>query len=93
MKYEGILNRFDLNQSIAALQTPGAPAPGAGNMPFDILYIGELKEVFTEEKYLTDNVVDITKVNPFTLSMPDNTYWSVGEKLGKAWNIGKRLKK
>jgi flavin reductase (DIM6/NTAB) family NADH-FMN oxidoreductase RutF len=65
----------------------------AVKLPFNTLYIGELKEVFTEEKYLTDNVVDIKKVNPFTLSMPDNTYWSVGEKLGKAWNIGKRLKK
>jgi len=65
----------------------------AVKLPFDILYIGELKEVFTEEKYMTDNVVDIKKVNPFTLSMPDNTYWSVGEKLGKAWSAGKRLKK
>jgi hypothetical protein len=25
--------------------------------------------------------------------MPDNHYWSVGENLGKAWNIGKTLKK
>jgi len=25
--------------------------------------------------------------------MPDNQYWSVGENLGKAWNIGKKLKK
>jgi flavin reductase (DIM6/NTAB) family NADH-FMN oxidoreductase RutF len=62
-------------------------------LPFDVLYIGEPKEVFTEEKYLTDNQLDIKKVNPFTLSMPDNHYWSVGENLGKAWSIGKTLKK
>lgn len=61
-------------------------------LPFDTLYIGEPKEVFTEEKYLTDGKLDIKKINPFTLSMPDNTYWSVGENLGKAWNIGKSLK-
>jgi len=24
--------------------------------------------------------------------LPNNHYWSVGEKLGKAWNIGKKLK-
>ena len=61
-------------------------------LPFNTLYIGEPKDVFTEEKYITDNMLDIKKVNPFTLSMPDNHYWSVGENLGKAWNIGKNLK-
>ena len=62
-------------------------------LPFNTLYIGEPKEVFTEEKYVTDKMLDIKKVNPFTLTMPDNHYWSVGENLGRAWNIGKNLKK
>lgn len=64
----------------------------AVKLPFNKLYIGEPKEVFTEEKYMTDSMLDIKKVNPFTLTMPDNHYWSVGENLGKAWNIGKSLK-
>lgn len=64
----------------------------AVKLPFNTLYIGEPKEVFTEEKYMTDNMPDIRKVNPFTLTMPDNRYWSVGEALGKAWSIGKHLK-
>jgi flavin reductase (DIM6/NTAB) family NADH-FMN oxidoreductase RutF len=62
-------------------------------LPFNTLYIGESKEVFTEKKYMTDNMLDIKKVNPFTLTMPDNHYWSIGENLGRAWNIGKSLKK
>jgi flavin reductase (DIM6/NTAB) family NADH-FMN oxidoreductase RutF len=62
-------------------------------LPFDMLYIGEPKEVFTEERYMTDNKLDIKKINPFTLTMPDNTYWSVGENIGKAWSAGKRLKR
>jgi flavin reductase (DIM6/NTAB) family NADH-FMN oxidoreductase RutF len=65
----------------------------AVKLPFNTLYIGEPKEVFTEEKYMTDNKLDIKKINPFTLTMPDNNYWSVGKNLGKAWSIGKRLKK
>lgn len=65
----------------------------AVKLPSNTLYIGEPKEVFTEEKYMTDNQLDIKKINPFTLTMPDNHYWSVGENLGKAWNIGKNLKK
>lgn len=62
-------------------------------LPVNTLYIGEPKEIFTEEKYLTDGIPDIKKINPFTLSMPDNNYWSVGENVGKAWSIGKSLKK
>lgn len=61
-------------------------------LPSNTVYIGEPKEVFTEEKYMTDNMLDIRKVNPFTLTMPDNHYWSIGENLGRAWNIGKKLK-
>lgn len=62
-------------------------------LPFDVLYIGEAKEVFTEERCMTDNQLDVKKINPFTLTMPDNHYWSVGENLGKAWGIGKAMKK
>jgi flavin reductase (DIM6/NTAB) family NADH-FMN oxidoreductase RutF len=62
-------------------------------LPFNTLYIGEPKEVYSEEKYMSDNMLDIKKVKPFTLTMPDNRYWSVGENLGKAWSIGKILKK
>ncbi len=62
-------------------------------LPFNTLYIGEPTEVFTEEKYMTGNQVDVKKVNPFTLTMPDNNYWSVGERLGGAWSIGKHFKK
>jgi flavin reductase (DIM6/NTAB) family NADH-FMN oxidoreductase RutF len=62
-------------------------------LPVNTLYIGEPKEVFTEEKYLTDHQLDVRKIKPFTLTMPDNTYWSVGEKLGKAWDTGKNWKK
>lgn len=62
-------------------------------LPFDYLYIGEPKEVFTEEKYMTDGMLDVRKVNPFTLTMPDKNYWSVGENVGSAWSIGKHFKK
>jgi flavin reductase (DIM6/NTAB) family NADH-FMN oxidoreductase RutF len=62
-------------------------------LPTNTLYIGEPKEVFTEEKFMTDSsILDIKKINPFTLTMPDNHYWSVGENLGKAWSIGKKEK-
>jgi hypothetical protein len=35
---------------------------------------------------------DVKKINPFTLTMPDNHYWRVGETAGRAWSAGKKLK-
>jgi len=64
----------------------------AVKLPFDTLYIGDVVEVFTEERFLTEGKPDIRKINPFTLTMPDNRYWGVGEMVGKAWSDGKKPK-
>ena len=45
-----------------------------------------------DESCLTDGKPDVTKMNPFVLTMPDNGYWRVGEKVGDAWSVGKNLK-
>jgi flavin reductase (DIM6/NTAB) family NADH-FMN oxidoreductase RutF len=58
-------------------------------MPTNRLFIGKPEEVFTGEKYMTDGKLDVGKIKPFTLTMPCNRYWSVGENIGKAWNAGK----
>ncbi len=58
----------------------------------DTIFIGEVKNVWSEEKYLTNGAPDISKVSPFCLSMPDNRYWSIGEEIGKAWHDGLKLK-
>lgn len=65
----------------------------AVKLPMNTLYIGEIVEVFSEERFLTGGKPDIKKINPFTLSMPDNNYWGVGDPAGKAWHVGKELKK
>lgn len=61
-------------------------------LPFNNLYIGEIIGAYSEERFLTENKPDIQKIHPFTLTMPDNNYWSVGENIGKAWSSGKKLK-
>ena len=61
-------------------------------LPHNTFFIGEIVEVYSEERYLTDGTPDVKKINPFTLTMPDNNFWSVGKNLGKAWDIGKTLK-
>lgn len=71
----------------------GCKVYDAVKLPFNTLYIGEIVEVFTEERYLTHGKPDIKKINPFTLTMPDNKYWDVGNNVGNAWSIGRKLKK
>lgn len=56
------------------------------------LFIGQLRGAWTEERYLTDGYPDIEKIRPIVLSMPDNHYWAVGRKVGRAWHDGKALK-
>jgi flavin reductase (DIM6/NTAB) family NADH-FMN oxidoreductase RutF len=54
------------------------------------LFVAEVLATWTEERFLDDRGrPDITKVRPFTLTMPDNRYWAVGEQVGAAWGIGR----
>jgi flavin reductase (DIM6/NTAB) family NADH-FMN oxidoreductase RutF len=61
-------------------------------MPTNNFFIGEIVAAYTEEKYLTNGEPDIKKMSLMILSMPDNNYWAVGERVGEAWKIGKKLK-
>jgi flavin reductase (DIM6/NTAB) family NADH-FMN oxidoreductase RutF len=54
------------------------------------LFVADVVATWTEERFLDESgKPDITKVRPFTLTMPDNRYWAVGERVGNAWAIGK----
>jgi flavin reductase (DIM6/NTAB) family NADH-FMN oxidoreductase RutF len=62
------------------------------DLPADNLYIGEIVNTYSEDRYLTEGKPDVHKIDPFTLTMPDNNYWKVGTNAGKAWSIGKSYK-
>jgi flavin reductase (DIM6/NTAB) family NADH-FMN oxidoreductase RutF len=54
------------------------------------LFVADVVATWAEERFLDENGrPDITKVRPFTLTMPDNRYWAVGEQVGDAWSIGR----
>lgn len=65
----------------------------AVDLPTNSLFIGEIVNIYTEDKFLTDGKPDMKKINPFLLTMPDNHFWSIGECVGKAWDAGKKLRK
>ncbi len=53
------------------------------------LFIGEIVEVYADERFLTDDLPDIRKIRPMVFSMHDNNYWKIGQHIGRAWKIGK----
>ena len=62
------------------------------DLPTNTLFIGEIKNIYSEEKYLENGKPDVKKVRPFLLTMPDNRFWSVGEQVGNAWKDGLKYK-
>ncbi len=55
-------------------------------------FIGEVIKTYVEEDCLTDGMPDVKKIKPFVLTMPDNRYWSIGNFLDYAWDVGKKIK-
>ncbi|MBP8696958.1 MAG: flavin reductase family protein [Syntrophobacterales bacterium] len=61
-------------------------------LPTNNLYIGEIVASFADERCLTEGKLDVKKLDPLLLTMPDNRYWAVGEFAGNAWEAGKGLR-
>jgi flavin reductase (DIM6/NTAB) family NADH-FMN oxidoreductase RutF len=59
-------------------------------MPSNDLFIGEIMAGYADANCLIEGKLDLHKLDPLLLTMPDNRYWKVGEFVEKAWSIGKR---
>lgn len=62
-------------------------------MPTNLLFIGEIVGGYADEGLLSGGIPDIKAMNPLILTMPDNSYRTLGEYAGRAWSEGKRLVK
>ncbi len=60
-------------------------------LPTNLLILGESVGAYTEDRYLTDGKLDVHKLKPVVLTMPDNNYWAVGDHVAGAWSVGKKL--
>lgn len=58
-------------------------------LPTNIFFIGEIVSAWCDEEALSEGKPDPAKIRPFTLTMPDNGYWSLGRRIGTAWSAGK----
>ena len=55
------------------------------------IFVGKIAATYCDETVLTKGVVDFGKVQPILFVMNDRSYWKLGEKLAKAWHVGKKL--
>jgi flavin reductase (DIM6/NTAB) family NADH-FMN oxidoreductase RutF len=61
------------------------------DLPTNTFFIAEIIDIYSEDRFLAGGKPDVKKMNPFLLTMPDNSFWSIGECVGKAWNAGKTV--
>jgi len=61
--------------------------------PSNFFFIGEIKEAYAAEPCLEGGRISPTKADYLILTMPDNTYWSLGEEAGRAWEASRELMK
>lgn len=54
--------------------------------------VGEIVNVCADESILTDGKVDLSKFRPITYDPVNHDYLTLGEKVGKAFNDGLKLK-
>jgi flavin reductase (DIM6/NTAB) family NADH-FMN oxidoreductase RutF len=60
-------------------------------LPAEELFIGEIVAAYCNEDCLTGDAPDMQKINPFVLIMPDKKYRGIGQEIGAAWEMGKKL--
>ena len=62
-------------------------------LPTNYFFIAEIVNIYADEICFTDNQLDIKKINPFLLTMPDNRFWTLGDHVGDAWHDGREILK
>lgn len=55
----------------------------------DTLYLAEVVAVHAEERVLAGDQVDWGLMNPLLFTFPKPTYWKLGERVAKAWSVGR----
>jgi flavin reductase (DIM6/NTAB) family NADH-FMN oxidoreductase RutF len=62
------------------------------DFPSHDVFVGRIAATYCDEAVVTDGVVDFGKVQPILFVMNNQSYWKLGDKFAKAWDVGKELK-
>jgi flavin reductase (DIM6/NTAB) family NADH-FMN oxidoreductase RutF len=59
------------------------------DFPQHEVFIGKVTGTLCDESVLSEGVVDLEKLQPILFAMNDRSYYSVGKRFAKAWDVGK----
>ncbi len=85
LKTAPLIDQCSINMECQLIQTV--------DFPNHDLFVGRVVATHCDESVLTKGAVDLEKLQPILFAMHDRSYWTVGKKLARAWDIGKELVK
>lgn len=59
------------------------------SLPSHDLVIGEIAAAWADSEIVEDGRAEVARADPLLLTMPDNTYRSLGPERGRAWTAGR----
>ena len=57
-------------------------------MPSNTLYVGEVVAAYSEKRFIKDGHPDVQAMDPLLYTATDKKYWSVGDYVAKAYQVG-----
>ena len=57
------------------------------------IFVGEVVQTHADPSVLSDGAIDIKRLDPLLFDMGSKGYWTVGDNVGRAWNIGKGFRR
>lgn len=61
-------------------------------LPKAVLVLGEVISAYSDYRFMTNSILDPKKIDPILLTQPDNHYWTIGDIVGDAFEVGNKLK-
>jgi flavin reductase (DIM6/NTAB) family NADH-FMN oxidoreductase RutF len=52
------------------------------------VFIGQIVATYCDEACLTEGAVDLGRVAPILFAMVDRSYWTLGRRFARAWQVG-----
>lgn len=83
LKTAPMIGEASLNLECSLVQTVEGPS--------NHFFIGEIQGAYASPECVENGRMNPKEAGFLLLTMLDNTYWSLGESVGRAWHIGKGL--
>jgi flavin reductase (DIM6/NTAB) family NADH-FMN oxidoreductase RutF len=61
------------------------------DFPNHDVFMGKIVNTYCDQTVLSEGIVDFEKVQPILFAMNDRSYYGIGKKIAKAWDIGKEF--